>query len=104
MFYKDIYSTNPREQTRALRQLFVVKCYDGDPDDPDVEISEEKVIAWNACDAIRRVNRPVVEQPVRECFVTWHDVPMKIYSALDGPTDEKADPTVGAITEEDFTK
>lgn len=98
MFYR-----GPNDRvTRALRRLFVVKCYDGDPEKKKPKIKEEKVIAWNACDAIRRVNRPVAEQPEPECYVTWDDQPLKIFETA-GPTEEVADPTVGAITEDDFT-
>lgn len=89
MFYR---GPNDRE-TRALRRLFVVKCYDGDPDDPDVGVTEEKVIAWNQTDAIRRAGRPVAELPEAECYVTWDDKPLKIFETA-GPTDEEALPTV----------
>jgi hypothetical protein len=99
MFYR-----GPKDRTtRALRTLFSVMCYVGDPDDPE-DIVEEKVIAWNECDAIRRVNRPVAEMPTAECHVTWDDVPLKITSPKLGPTDEKADPTIGAVIEEDWKK
>jgi hypothetical protein len=71
---------------------------DNDPDSDDPKTEELKVIAWNACDAIRRVNRPVVELPEPECdekgrqaWVTWEDVPRKIYSPKEGPVDESAD-------------
>jgi hypothetical protein len=79
MFYR---GPNDRE-TRALRRLFVVKVYDGNP----------KVIAWNQCDAIRRCGGKVAELPEAECFVTWDDKPLKIFNKA-GPTDELADPTV----------
>lgn len=98
MYYR---GPNDRE-TRALRRLFVVKCYDGDPDAKKPKIIEEKVIAWNACDAIRRCGRRVVEQPVAECWVTWDDKPLKIVDPKKGPLEEEAIPTVGPTDEEDW--
>lgn len=98
MFYR-----GPNDRiTRALRRLFVVKCYKGNPDAKKPKYENVKVIAWNACDASRRVARPVAEIPEPECWVTWDDIPLKIHSAKLGPTDEKADPDVGAVTEENF--
>lgn len=102
MFYR-----GPNDKlTRALRRLFIVKCYDGDPDDPDCPIIEEKVIAWNQTDAIRRAGKPIVEQPDpardeegRVTWVTWDDKPLKIYSPKEGPTDERADEGVIEDTE-----
>jgi hypothetical protein len=89
MFYR---GPNDRE-TRALRRLFVVKCYDGDPEDSDCPVVEEKVIAWNQTDAIRRAGKPVVELPEAECHVTWDDKPLKIFDTA-GPTEVEAIPTV----------
>jgi hypothetical protein len=89
MFYR---GPNDRE-TRALRRLFVVKVYDGNPDVKKPKIRKEKVIAWNQCDAIRRCGGKVAELPEAECFVTWDDKPLKIFNKA-GPTDELADPTV----------
>jgi hypothetical protein len=75
MFYR---GPNDRE-TRALRRLFVVKVYDGNPDVKKPKIRKEKVIAWNQCDAIRRCGGKVAELPEAECFVTWDDKPLKIF-------------------------
>lgn len=100
MFYK-----GPEDRvTRALRRLFVVKCFKGSPDAKKPKYEKVKVIAWNQTDAIRRVlPRKVAELPEPECYVTWDDQPLKIHDTS-GPTDELADPDVGAVSEEDFTK
>lgn len=91
---------------RMLRRLYIVKVFDEDPDEnPDSDTHEEKVIAWNETDAIRRCGPfRVAERPQAECYVTWDDQPKKIYDSKKGPSEEPADPTLGAVTEDDFTE
>jgi hypothetical protein len=85
-------------QGRELRRLWKVVLYNEDPDTienlDDLTTREEKVIAWNAVDAIRRSKDAVAERPEPECFVTWDDPPLKIFSVKTGPQGLVADPTI----------
>lgn len=79
----------PNPVTRTLRRLWVVECFDGDPDDPDVGRITKTCVAWNQADAIRTCGK-VAELPQHKCFVTWPLRPggpiYEIY-ATSGPTE-----------------
>lgn len=84
-------------QGRELRRLWKVVIFNEDPDTTPLDeltTREEKVIAWNAVDAIRRSKHGVAERPEAECFVTWDDPPLKIFSVKTGPQGLVADPTI----------
>lgn len=106
MMYKDIKDSRPGTRTRALRQLWEVEIYDGDPNDPDVGLVVETVIAWNHVDAIRRIGRAVASVPRSLGFVTWSRTGEQhvylIENTTDGPIeDAPVVPTVGGVGEED---
>jgi hypothetical protein len=79
----------PKPMTRALRRLWTVVCYDGDPDDPATPLLTKTCIAWNQSGAIRMCGK-VAEPPEAKCFVTWPqnkgDPIYEIYSTA-GPSD-----------------
>lgn len=107
MMYKDIGDPNPRAKTRMLRRLWCVLVYDGDPDDPDTEIREETVIAWNAIDANRKVAGQLAERPEDLGWVTWPRTEEDLHVYLinnptDGPLPDKpVNPSVGGIADEE---
>jgi hypothetical protein len=74
----------------------LVKVFDGDKEDPDCPVREEKIIAWNQVDAIRRVPGDIVEQPEAINFVTWDDPPLMIKTTA-GPERDVADPTIEPV-------
>ena len=80
-------------RTRELRRLWAVEIYEGNPDDPEVTIHRESIIAWNPTDAIRRCGERVATQPESLGFITWDDEPLFIESTK-GPTDRVAEPTI----------
>jgi len=83
---------------RELRRLWEVDVYDGDPEDPDVEIRTETLIAWNAVDAIRHSNGSVVSQPRAVCFVSWPEGSnpniYRVDNTGDGPVGDAIVPSV----------
>jgi hypothetical protein len=83
-------------KTRALRRLWLVQCFDGDPDDPNVGVVEKSCVAWNQPHAIRMCGR-VAKLPQHKCFVTWPenegDPIYEIYDTA-GPIDVEVKPTV----------
>ena len=100
MRWKDIRDPNPKARTRELRRLYLVKVFDGDPNDPDTPIREEQVIAWNAVDANNQFSEDLVCEPEDLGYVTWpregHDKDdiFFIDNPKDGATDRRPFPTV----------
>lgn len=89
-----------RYRSQELRRLWLVKVFDGDKEDPDCPVREEKVIAWNQVDAIRRVPGDIAKQPEQISYVTWDEEPQLIATTA-GPEGVLADPTI-EVKEEDW--
>lgn len=91
---------------RELRRLWEVEIYDGNPDAKKPKNHIEKVVAWNAVDAIRRCGEMrVASQPKAVCFVTWPEAegsPIFKIESTAGPTDEEIKPSIGG--EDDWKK
>jgi hypothetical protein len=85
------------EKSRQLRRMWELSIYDGDPDDPEVGIVKETVIAWNAVDAGRRaVGKRLALPPKFLHYVSWDEPPQKIFDSS-GPTGEEAVPSIAYI-------
>lgn len=84
---------------RELRRLWEVKVYIGKPDAKKPKTRIEKVIAWNAVDAIRRCGEAkVAEQPVALGFVTWPETKgdqIFFIESTKGPTGEVVEFSLG---------
>jgi len=91
MFYK-----GPKDRvTRALRRLWEIEVYDGDPDDPKTKTVKHTVIAWNAVDANRRAGAMNLVKPAKALsYVTWDDEPFEIESPKKGPSKKKVKPSI----------
>lgn len=84
---------------RELRRLWEVKIYISKPDAKKPKTRTERVLAWNAVDAIRRCGAAkVAEQPVSLGFVTWPEKKgdsIFLIENTKGPTDEIVEFTLG---------
>lgn len=87
--------------TRALRRLWEVEIYEGDPDAKTPKTRTETVIAWNAVDAVRFCGGKAASPPVAKDFVTW-DEPPRIIRSTAGPEKATAKPTIAPPAEEDW--
>lgn len=84
-------------KSRALRSLWTVKIYDGDPDKKKTRIREETIVAFNAVEAIRKCPGNVAEQPERVCYVTFPEkdgYPIHRIENTAGPTEEVIEPSI----------
>lgn len=83
---------------RELRRLWEVEIYVGKVDAKKPKTRTERVLAWNAVDAIRRCGEAkAVAQPVSLGYVTWPDTEgSAIYfiESTAGPTEEEVVPTI----------
>ncbi len=96
MMWKDPTDPNPNNRTRALRRMWNVLVYKGDPEEGKTK--KESIVSWNQVDATRRAG-PISELPSLVGFVTWphKDQPdiFFINSPREGPTNKKAKPSIG---------
>ena len=88
---------------RELRRLWKIEVYEGDPNDPDVTVRTETIVAWNQVDAIRHAGGKLAVQPEALYFVTWPDNNNQIYRINDtsGPIGEPIEPSIGIKIIED---
>ena len=107
MMYKDIKDPNPRAKTRALRRIWELKIFEGDPDAKKPKTRKETVIAWNSVDAIRKAGGRLSEEPKPIGFVSWprneeqHHVYL-VDNPSDGPDeDTPIVPTLGSVDDEE---
>lgn len=93
-----------RYKNRELRRLWEVDVYEGDPDDEDVALRTETLIAFNQVEAVRRAGGPVASLPRQICFVSWGekegDPIYRVDSPKEGPAGDPIEPSISRVEEE----
>lgn len=89
---------------RRLWKVKIVEKYGTKKRKP--KIREETIIAWNAVDANRKAGGRLAEEPEPVGWVTWPRGEEKHVYFIDNPTDgpledEKVEPSVGTVSDEE---